>query len=72
MDAGFQLFNLINEGHIQVYHYRFVTAVPQILPWLLLKLHAPLWMLGLSFSVSYILFYFFLFLRLETEGGGKV
>ena len=58
MDAGFQLFNLINEGHIQVYHYRFVTAVPQILPWLLLKLHAPLWMLGLSFSVSYILFYF--------------
>ena len=41
MDAGFQLFNLINEGHIQVYHYRFVTAVPQILPWLLLKLHAP-------------------------------
>jgi len=58
MDAGFQLFNLINEGHIQIYHYRFVTAVPQILPWLLLKLHAPLWMLGLSFSVSYILFYF--------------
>lgn len=58
MDAGFQLFNLINEGHPQVYHYRFVTVVPQLVPWLLLSFHAPLWALALSFSVAYILLYF--------------
>ncbi len=58
MDAGFQLFNLINEGKIQVYHYRFVTAVPQVVPFLLMKMGAPLWALGMGFSAAYILFYF--------------
>ena len=76
MDAGFQLFNLVNEGHIQVYHYRFITAVPQVLPWLLLKLHAPLWMLGLSYSLAYVLFYatawWLLVERLKNERMGWV
>ncbi len=58
MDAGFQLFNFINEGKIQVYHYRFVTAVPQVVPFLLMKMGAPLWALGMGFSAAYILFYF--------------
>lgn len=58
MDAGFQLFNLLNEGHIQVYHYRFVTAIPQAVPFLLMKTGAPLWALGLGFSAAYLLFYF--------------
>ncbi len=58
MDAGFQLFNLINEGKIQVYHYRFVTAVPQVVPFLLMKTGAPLWGLAMGFSAAYILFYF--------------
>lgn len=57
MDAGFQLFNMINEECIQIYHYRFITAVPQILPYLLLQLNAPLWVLALAFSMSYILFF---------------
>ncbi len=58
MDAGFQLFNLINEGEIQVYHYRFVTAVPQVVPFLLMKTGAPLWALAMGFSAAYLLFYF--------------
>ena len=57
MDAGFQLFNLINEQTIQIYHYRFVTAIPQILPYFLLKMGAPLSALAMSFSAAYILFY---------------
>ncbi|TAK40313.1 MAG: hypothetical protein EPO28_10330 [Saprospiraceae bacterium] len=57
MDAGFQLFNLINEETIQVYHYRFITGVPQLLPFVLLKMSAPLWLLAMSFSAAYILFY---------------
>ena len=57
MDAGFQLFNLINEEAIQIYHYRFVTAIPQVLPFLLLKMKAPLWALAMGFSVAYLLFY---------------
>lgn len=61
MDAGFQLFNLINEEAIQVYHHRFVTALPQILPYFLLKLDAPLGLLGMSFSGSYILFYLLIY-----------
>jgi hypothetical protein len=58
MDAGFQLFNLINEGKIQVYHYRFVTAVPQVVPFLLMKTGVPLWALAMGFSAAYLLFYF--------------
>ncbi|MCF8244713.1 MAG: hypothetical protein K9J37_08060 [Saprospiraceae bacterium] len=58
MDAGFQLFNLINEQKIQVYHYRFVTAVPQVVPFFLMKMGAPLWALAMGFSASYLLFYF--------------
>lgn len=58
MDAGFQLFNLINEQKLQVYHYRFVTAVPQVVPFLLIKLGAPLWIVGMGFSAAYLVFYF--------------
>lgn len=57
MDAGFQLFNLINEGSIQVYHSRFVTAIPQVPVFVLMKLKMPLWLLGTAFSASYILFF---------------
>ncbi len=57
MDAGFQLFNMINEECVQIYHYRFVTAIPQIIPYLLLKINAPLWVLAAAFSMSYILFF---------------
>ena len=48
---------MINEECIQIYHYRFVTALPQILPYLLLKINAPLWVLAGAFSASYILFF---------------
>jgi|GEM_PF-840120 len=58
MDAGFQLFNLINEQKIQIYHYRFVTAMPQVVPFLLMKMGAPLWAVGMGFSTAYVLFYF--------------
>lgn len=61
MDAGFQLFNMINEGCIQIYHYRFVTALPQILPYILMKMGAPLWALGMAFSASYILFFLLIY-----------
>lgn len=76
MDAGFQLFNLVNEGQIQVYHFRFVTIVPQLLPWLLLQVHAPLWLLGLSFSAAYLLCYtsvwYLLVKQLQNERMGWV
>lgn len=74
MDAGFQLFNFINEQKVQVYHYRFVTAVPQVVPFLLMKMGAPLWALAMGFSVAYILFYFAIwhllirYLRCEALG----
>lgn len=61
MDAGFQLFNLINEESIQVYHYRFVTGIPQILPYIFMKTGLPLSAIAVSFSVSYILFFAFIY-----------
>ena len=61
LDAGFQLFNMINEERIQVYHYRFVTVLPQILPFLLLKINAPLWILAIAYSASYILFFLLMY-----------
>lgn len=76
MDAGFQLFNLINEETIQVYHYRFVTVVPQVLPWLLLQAGAPLRLLGMVYSASFIAFYalawWLLAVRLGNERMGWV
>jgi hypothetical protein len=61
MDAGFQFFNMINEEAIQVYHYRFVTGIPQILPWMLVKLGAPLKWVAMCFSASYILFFLLIY-----------
>jgi hypothetical protein len=57
MDAGFQLFNMLNEGVIQIYHHRFVTAVPQLLPYLLFRAGGSLAIIGMAYSLSYILFY---------------
>lgn len=71
MDAGFQLFNLVNEKRIQIYHYRFITAVPQVLPWLLLELEAPLRVLAIGFSASYILFHGLVYHLLVRRYGGQ-
>jgi hypothetical protein len=72
MDAGFQLFNLINEERIQIYHYRFVTALPQLLPYLLLELGAPLRLLALSFSAAYILFHSAVYHLLVSRFNGQL
>jgi hypothetical protein len=71
MDGGFQLFNLINEGAVQAYHYRFVTVLPQLPVYLLLKTGAPLGVLAACFSISYIILYAFVYhllaKRLQNE-----
>ncbi|MEY3367310.1 MAG: hypothetical protein RI973_465 [Bacteroidota bacterium] len=72
MDAGFQLFNLVNEKRIQIYHHRFVTALPQLLPYLLLELGAPLWLLALSFSVAYVLFHSIVYYLLVSRFRGQL
>lgn len=57
LDAGFMLFNLVNEEAIQVYHYRFITVVVQVLPWAAVKAGAPLPVVAAVFSASYFLFF---------------
>ncbi|RMF24578.1 MAG: hypothetical protein D6765_11575, partial [Bacteroidetes bacterium] len=57
LDGAFQLFHLVNEESIQIYHYRFVTALPQVLPFAAVVLHAPLKGVMLLYSLSYGLFF---------------
>ncbi len=61
LDGAFQLFHLVNEQAVQVYHYRFVTALPQLLPYLAVKLQSPLSGVMLLYSLSYGLFFLSVF-----------
>jgi len=57
LDAGFQMFNMVNEEAIQIYHYRFVAALPQFLPFFALKLGASLKIILLLNSIAHLLFF---------------
>ncbi|RMG78136.1 MAG: hypothetical protein D6714_18605 [Bacteroidetes bacterium] len=57
LDAGFQVFKMVNESAPQIYHYRFSTLLVQWLPWLAFSLGAPLKWIMILYSASYVLFF---------------
>ena len=61
IDIAYQTFLLVNEGSLQVQVYRFGSAVVQVLPWLALKLGAPLGGILLAYSLAFPLLYLFFY-----------
>lgn len=57
LDAGFQVFKMVNEGIPQVYHYRFSTLFIQILPYAAFLLGASIKWIMILYSASYVLFF---------------
>jgi hypothetical protein len=63
IDVAFQTFLMITEGTVQVMVHRFGAAIVQALPWAAIQLEWPLWMVSLTYSLSFpLLFLFFYFL----------
>jgi len=61
MDGAFQLFEVLNYGFFQIYAYRFTSVLTQAVPLLFSKLGLPLQWSLLSYSVSFIILYGFIY-----------
>jgi len=61
MDAAFQLFEVLNYGSFQIYAARFTSVITQAAPLLFSKLGLPLHWSLLSYSISFIAMYGFIY-----------
>ncbi len=57
IDAPHVLFRLINDGHFWIEEHRYGSFISQVLPLIGAKLHFPLRVLMLLYSVSFYVFY---------------
>ncbi len=64
-DTAFYLFNMVQKESFFVAHERYIAIFAEILPVLMLKLHAPLKWVSLAFSLNIGLFYLSIFLFLK-------
>jgi len=61
IDGAFQLFEVLNYGSFQVYAFRFTSVLTQAVPLLISKLGLPLSWSLISYSVSFIVLYGFIY-----------
>ncbi len=61
MDGAFQLFEVLNYGSFQIYAHRFTSVLTQAVPLLFSKLGLPLQWSLLSYSISFIVLYGFIY-----------
>lgn len=54
-DSAYQLFDDINSGGMLVNDNRFSMVLSQLLPWLMIKLHLPLKLIIIGYSLSFLL-----------------
>lgn len=54
-DSAYQIFYDINHPGVLINDSRYSMVLTQILPWIVIHLHAPLWLVIVSYSVSFIL-----------------
>src|ERR1051325_2179860 len=62
MDTAYQLFKIINYSHFNIEASRYSTVITQLLPLAGVKLHWPLKWLFVSYSVSFVLVYYIVYL----------
>ena len=65
-DAAFQNFHMLQDESLFISHGRFGNVIPQLLPWVFMKLGASLNIILLAYSVSFILFFAGLYWVLVT------
>jgi len=58
LDASFILFRIVNMDMLQIQEYRYGSFITQGVPWIAAKLHLPLNVIVLLYSISFNLFYF--------------
>ena len=67
LDNAFQVFLMIVEGDIAVNAHRWPAVVIRLLPYLLIQIQAPLKVVLFSFSLSYFLFHFVIFVVIRYQ-----
>lgn len=71
VDSAYYAFNMINEGHPAAEHNRYAMYIYQFIPWIMLKLHAPVPVILKAFSLCHILLHalaFVVLLRFRQYG----
>ena len=53
MDSAFMFFRMVNDEKLIAEGGRYIHVIPQFLPWLMVKLNAPLHLIIVSFSFLY-------------------
>ena len=53
MDSAFMVFRMVNDEKLIAEGGRYIHVIPQLLPWLMVKLNAPLHIIIVSFSLMY-------------------
>ena len=56
-DAAFQNFHMLQEEAFYIAHGRFGNAIPQLFPWIIMKLGGSLQGIFIAYSLSFILFF---------------
>lgn len=56
LDNAYVIFNMVKDGHMTIYHFRFIEIFTEGLPWLAMKLHASLDVILLSYALSFWVF----------------
>ena len=65
IDSSSQLFEIINGGGFVIYDHRFSMCLSQLLPLLMVKINAPLWVIMYSYSISFVLLYYLAYLFVQ-------
>ena len=65
IDSAAQLFEIINGGGFVIYDHRFSMCLSQLLPLLMVKMKAPLWLVMYSYSVGFVLLYYLAYLFIQ-------
>ena len=68
LDASYQVFSLLEQDGLPIQHQRFGGAIVFFLPKLLVLIGAPLGMVLLGYSLSFVLYPILLFLLLKRWG----
>ena len=62
LDTAFQFFSILKRDALAIQAYRYGAAITQVFPLLTSRLGLPLELVAMSYSVSFVLFYFGAFL----------
>jgi hypothetical protein len=72
MDSAFMFFRMVNGEKLIAEGGRYIHVIPQFLPWLMVKLNAPLHLIIISFSLMYTMCLYVTYIILGKLMNNKV